>query len=218
MSVTGSKTKLPVTRKFVLVDAYHQRVSVHQRLGDLFHKLGVLVEDIRVNKRLIVNFNDGYLTTVDIVSCTSQQYQEMMRGVEVSEVLIASNIKGNDFDDAVEFTNSIVRLDDPYLNASMYINTSGTFNGRYCGNPITLDLTPAFRGLSYTPDFYFPVTMFRVQMKDLFEKPDRPTRDEFLMGIMMEGISAKTEEEINAVKAAQIYIESKGNNTNPGET
>lgn len=217
MSVTGSKIKLPVTRKFVLVDAYHQRVSVHQRLGDLFHKLGVLVEDIRVNKRLIADFNDGYLTFVDIVSCTSPQYKDMMRGVDVSEVLIASNIVGVDLEEAIEFTTNRIRLDDPYLNVSLYINTVGQFSASYCGNSITLDLTPAFRGLSYTPDFYFPVTMFRVQMKDLFEKPDRPTMDEFLMGIMMEGISAKTEEEINAVKAAQIYIESKGNNTNQGE-
>lgn len=66
------------------------------------------------------------------------------------------------------------------------------------------------RGKSWLLDFPFPASLYRVGMEDFFEDSSKPTIEEFLMALTMENVNATTPEEIEAVKKAELYIQSKG--------
>lgn len=60
--------------------------------------------------------------------------------------------------------------------------------------------------------FDFPSTLFRRGMLQYFEAPECPTREEFLMALMMENVNGSTTREKAAIEAAQLHVEGKGDN------
>lgn len=64
--------------------------------------------------------------------------------------------------------------------------------------------------------FDFPTSLFRRAMLQYFEVPDFPTREEFLMALMMENVNGSTAREKAAIEAAQLHVQGKGDNTDQG--
>lgn len=64
--------------------------------------------------------------------------------------------------------------------------------------------------------FDFPPSMFRRCMTDYFEDWRNPTPEEFLLAITMEGLSGNTSREKEAIEAANLYVQNKGNSADKG--
>lgn len=64
-------------------------------------------------------------------------------------------------------------------------------------------------------DFYFPLSLLRRGMFQYFEDQAAPTREEFLMALMMEDVSGTTEKEREAIEAARLYVQNKGYQADP---
>jgi hypothetical protein len=64
--------------------------------------------------------------------------------------------------------------------------------------------------------FDFPTSLFRRGMLQYFEVPEFPTREEFLMALMMENVNGSTAREKAAIEAAQLHVQGKGDNADQG--
>lgn len=64
--------------------------------------------------------------------------------------------------------------------------------------------------------FDFPPTLFRRCMTEYFEDWRNPTPEEFLFALTMEGVSGNTSREKEAIEAANLYVQNKGNPANSG--
>lgn len=62
---------------------------------------------------------------------------------------------------------------------------------------------------SLSEDFDFPVSLFRRCMTNYFVDWKKPTREEFIFALTMEGISGSTEREKKAIEEAKLHLESK---------
>ena len=71
---------------------------------------------------------------------------------------------------------------------------------------------------SMSEDFDFPTSLFRRAMLQYFEVPSAPTREEFLMALMMESVNGSTPREKAAIEAAHLYVKSKGNQADSSTT
>lgn len=69
---------------------------------------------------------------------------------------------------------------------------------------------------SWIRSFDFPASLYRLGMENYFMDENSPTQEEFLFALLSEGVSGSTAREKAAIEAAQIYVESKGNRSNPG--
>lgn len=63
---------------------------------------------------------------------------------------------------------------------------------------------------SLSSRFYFPLSLFRMEMLQHFEDMWDPTPDEFLFSIALEGINATSEEERRSIKEAKLLVERQG--------
>jgi hypothetical protein len=86
---------------------------------------------------------------------------------------------------------------------------------QYNNRQVNLVMLGKWKGASWVDGYDFPPSLYRRSMLEMFEDPLNPTEEEFLMAIMMEGISGRTKEEVDAIKKAKIRVEGKGNKAYP---
>ena len=132
----------------------------------------------------------------------------LLRGQEVSEVLMTKRIY--DDPDARARMVAAVRHSSTmsvYEQAAMQMILGKL--GLECISPV-----PIIKSLS--PDFDFPFSMFRYGMWDHFVDPLKPTAEEFLFAMMLEGVHGSTPEEKAAIRNAQILVERESYEANQG--
>lgn len=134
---------------------------------------------------------------IDIESCFSAfNFSNRIRNCRYDEALSSHLIQDPELLSVIES-----RREGDGLVSDLFRLTSGA----------GLRQLPYNEGISWVPDFDFPPGLYRPGMEDCFADPCRPTQEEFIMAITLEGINGTTEKEISAIKNAQIYVESKSN-------
>lgn len=146
--------------------------------------------------------------TVIISAQGRNDWDYLLRGQEVSEVLMTKRI----YDDPDARARMVAALRHSstmsvYEQAAMQMILGKL--GLECISPV-----PIIKSLS--PDFDFPLSMFRYGMWDHFVDPLKPTAEEFLFAMMLEGVHGNTPEEKAAIRNAQILVERQSNQADQG--
>lgn len=159
----------------------------------------ICVRDTLLNVNFVINFY-----------CTNQwSWSERARGLVYDEVIVTR--RGLDWMEYPENLSNVMSR----CNKSEYIPGMAMFlltqNDQKVIEALGSDtgMTTTSVGTSsgsMSQDFDFPTSLFRRSMLGYFEDIKKPTREEFLFALTMEGISGNTEREKKAIEEAQLHI------------
>lgn len=199
-------------KKLILCWDTFERKSVIERLCDVLSKDGSY-KFRRVDHSYEIIVQDLILKEdfrIDAVSTNQWSWLDRVNGLEFNEVVATKAGWGN-MEDKEKFPALLSRK---RKSKTILSANSLSFLLRNKGNVLKEmhgfgDLWET--GGSMSPDFDFPPSLFTRGMMSYFENITKPTPEEFLMALMMEGVSGSTEREKKAIEAAQLHVESKGN-------
>lgn len=188
-------------------------VSSHYAKGDEVYKLQKVIDccnlpfSVRGHQVSFYNPFEDTVDTVFVESVGSVHWRNYFKGLECVEAIATQEAisyiknKQRGEEDLVNFDNIAHRYRKETKDTCFLSILLGTdyFKARY-----------KTRNLSVTDSFFFPMSMFRVEMVQHFNNPWDPTPEEFLFAVVMEGINAKTPEENLAIEKAKILVQGKG--------
>lgn len=159
----------------------------------------LLVMDKLLNVNFLINFY-----------CTNQwSWAERTKGLVYDEVLVTNRgFHRTEYPENFSEVMSRCERSDFLPGMAMFLLTQNDQRIREgLGSDIALTSTGAGTNVgSMSEDFDFPVSLFRRSMIGYFEDIERPTREEFLFALTMEGISGNTDREKKAIQEAQLHI------------
>lgn len=152
----------------------------------------------------------GVQFLVNTINVNQWSWPNKARGLIYDEVLITGRADRwmESREDLPSVLSAVRRTGHVGDNALFYL----TQNDRQIREGLGRDLSGVvLKGDgSMSEDFDFPTSLFRRAMFQYFEVPTAPTREEFLMALMMESVNGSTPREKAAIEAAHLYVKSKG--------
>jgi len=155
---------------------------------------------------------DSLLGTSMVINfyCTNQwSWLDKVRGRIYDEVIVTRQaLSKMEYPENLPSALSGCRLSGDISDSALFLLTQN--------DERAMDTTGSFIGKtsrggerSASEDFDFPISLFRRRMVDYFVNWKKPTREEFIFALTMEGISGSTDREKKAIEEAKLYLESQ---------